>query len=117
MLEVPPATPVAIPDDDPMVATPVLLLVHTPPPASVSVVEVPIQACAVPDIAEGNGLTVNVIALPVDRLEEQPAVFVNEVTVIVVLPEEARLDVVNVPVPEPMVMDVVPVPEFAPLMP
>jgi hypothetical protein len=47
-----------MPEDEPMVAMAVLLLVQVPPPASVRVVVEPIQTVAVPLMAEGSGLTV-----------------------------------------------------------
>lgn len=51
----PAATPFAMPEVRPMVATAVLPLVQVPPPLFVSVDEPPIHTAAVPDIAEGNG--------------------------------------------------------------
>ena len=75
-----------------MVATVVVLLVHLPlPVASVNVEDAAEQAMAVPDIAAGNGLTVNVF------VTLQPAKGVN---VIVAVP--AAIPVV-IPVAEPMV--------------
>ena len=56
--------PATIPDDDPMVATPVDPEAHDPPPASFKAVADPGQTEAVPLIAEGKGLTVtDVVAL------------------------------------------------------
>ena len=55
---VPAATPVAIPVDEPIVATPVDELLQVPPPVLVSVVVNPSQTVVVPPIADGNGLTV-----------------------------------------------------------
>ena len=46
------------PVDVPMVATEVVPLVQLPPPASVKVVDDPKQRLNVPEIADGNGLTV-----------------------------------------------------------
>lgn len=59
MVDVPAATPVTIPVPDPIVATDVLLLVHTPPlDALLKVVVVPGHAVSTPVIAAGNGSTV-----------------------------------------------------------
>ena len=58
IVEVPDDTPVTMPVDEPIVAMPVLPLVHVPPPASLSVVVKPAQTTAVPVIEDGNGLTV-----------------------------------------------------------
>ena len=66
---VPTETPVAIPVDEPMVATDVLPLLQVPPlVASVKVVVAPTHAERVPEIAAGIALTVNalVAAQPVD---------------------------------------------------
>src|SRR5690242_14005890 len=60
MTDVPTVTPVNTPVDDPMVATPVLLLVHVPAPApSLNVVEPPTHTPGVPAIGE-IGFTVTV---------------------------------------------------------
>ena len=56
-MAVPFATPVTVPLVLPTVATPVLLLLHTPPPASVSDVNEPAHTAAVPLIAEGDVFT------------------------------------------------------------
>ncbi len=59
MMDVPEATPVTMPDDRPIVATPVLPLLHVPPlVASVSVVVESTHAVIVPPIDDGIGLTV-----------------------------------------------------------
>ena len=58
MVVVPARTPVTIPVDEPTVATLAALLLHVPPPASVSVVVVPTQTTAEPLIGDGKGLTV-----------------------------------------------------------
>ena len=59
IVEVPAATPVTMPEEEPMVATEVLLLVHVPPlVASVSVVVWPVHTLVVPAIAAGVGFTV-----------------------------------------------------------
>lgn len=58
-MALPAAIPVTRPDDEPTVAVPVALLVHTPMPvASESVVVRPWQTDAVPVIATGRALTV-----------------------------------------------------------
>ena len=51
-------TPVTIPEDEPIVATPVDPETHVPPPASLKVVVDELQREAVPEIAAGNGSTV-----------------------------------------------------------
>ena len=62
MVTTPEVTPVTIPDVEPMVATPVLLLVHVPPEvASVNVVVKPTHTFVVPPIAAGFGLTVKLV--------------------------------------------------------
>ena len=54
-----PATkPVTTPVPAPTVARAGILLVQLPPPASLKVVVDPTQTCGVPDIDDGNGLTV-----------------------------------------------------------
>jgi hypothetical protein len=53
-----PLTPVTIPLNIPIVATPGLLLLHVPPGVLVSVVVVPTQTVATPEIAVGAVLTV-----------------------------------------------------------
>ena len=61
---VPVATPVTIPLDRPMVAVPVLLLIHVPPEAaSVSVEVAPMHTVDGPPIAGGIGLTVIVVVI------------------------------------------------------
>ena len=62
--------PVTIADEDPIVATPVLLLVHEPPGvAELSVVVAAIFTVAVPFIAAGAALTVTafVVRQPLGR--------------------------------------------------
>jgi len=54
--EVPPSTPVTTPEPF-IVATPVLLLVHVPPPASLNAVVMPTHTLAVPPIGDGSALT------------------------------------------------------------
>ena len=62
MVITPEVTPVTMPDVAPMVATPVLLLVHVPPEvASVNVVVKPTHTFVVPPIAAGFGLTVKLV--------------------------------------------------------
>ena len=64
MLAVPAAMPVTIPEDEPMVALEVLLLVHIPPAsASVKFVVNPRQTEAVPEIEAGSEFMV-MTALP-----------------------------------------------------
>lgn len=59
MFALPAATPDTMPDPEPTVATPVLLLVHVPPDGEeLSVVLAPVHTEAVPDIAPGVVLTV-----------------------------------------------------------
>ena len=59
MVALPAAIPVTRPDEEPMVAVPLALLVHLPVPvASESVVVRPRQTEAVPVIATGRALTV-----------------------------------------------------------
>ena len=61
---VPAETPVTIPVPDPILATPVLVLVQIPPPvASLSRIVCPTQVVELPVIAAGAALTVKVTAL------------------------------------------------------
>lgn len=59
IVAVPTAMPVTTPEDVPIAAVPVALLLHVPPPeASVSVVVKVRQTCVVPPIEAGSGFTV-----------------------------------------------------------
>ena len=58
MVLVPAATVETIPEVAPIVATPVLLLLHVPLPASVSVAVDPRQIVVIPAIGAGVALTV-----------------------------------------------------------
>ena len=59
MIKVAPGeTPVTMPDNEPMVATPVDDEVHVPPPASYNVVVEPIQVTATPVMGAGIVFTV-----------------------------------------------------------
>ena len=60
MVDVPGDTLVSSPEVKPMVATPVLLLVHVPPPASLKLAVVPMQILTEPTMIEGCELTVTV---------------------------------------------------------
>ena len=64
------APPITIPVVDPTLAIPVALLLHVPPPPSVNAVVNPAHKVKVPDIAEGNELTVTteVIIQPVGKM-------------------------------------------------
>jgi hypothetical protein len=66
----PPATPEMMPVEEPAVATAVLLLLHVPPPASLSVVVPLAQSVLVPVIADGTAFiaTVAVFTHPVPNL-------------------------------------------------
>ena len=58
-MAVPADAPVTIPDDEPTVATAVLLLLHSPPvTVSANTVVPPGQTCVVPVIVSGSGTTV-----------------------------------------------------------
>jgi len=89
--DVPVATPLTVPVEEPIVATPVLLLLHVPPDVvELSVVLLPAQMLVVPVIEAGVLFTVNVevaIQLPI-------------LYVIVAVPAPAP---VAVPVDEPIV--------------
>jgi hypothetical protein len=62
MIDVPAPIPVTMPDAEPMVATPVLLLVHVPPPVVLlSVVIVPAQIPVAPVIAAAPVLMVTMV--------------------------------------------------------
>ena len=62
MVAVPEVMPVTTPVEDPMVATPVALLLHVPPEVVlVNVVVKPTHTLVVPAIAAGFGLTVKLV--------------------------------------------------------
>lgn len=62
IVEVPAIFPVTIPEDEPMVATIVLLLVHVPEPDELLRTDVPpMQTFILPDIVAGEGFTVTVV--------------------------------------------------------
>ena len=61
MVEVPADTPLTTPVPGATVATVVVLLLQVPPPASLNVVVDPTHTDAVPDIDDGNALTVTII--------------------------------------------------------
>jgi len=63
-------SPVTTPVADPTIAIVVLLLLHVPPPASLSVVVAPEHTVSVPSIAVGKGSMVStaVIRQPVDKV-------------------------------------------------
>lgn len=63
IVDVPGANPLTSPVAEPTVATPVALLVHSPPPGENKVVVVPTQALAVPVIGDGADITVTVIVV------------------------------------------------------
>jgi hypothetical protein len=63
-IELPEDTAVAMPDDEPIVATEVVPLTHVPPAGVlVSVAELPSQIDKDPDMVEGNGFTVIVVVV------------------------------------------------------
>ena len=64
------APPVTTPVVDPMLAMPVTLLLHVPPPPSVNAVVNPAHTVKIPDIATGNELivTTEVIIQPVGKV-------------------------------------------------
>ena len=67
----PPATPVTVPEDEPTVAVPVLLLLQVPPDVELVRVDVaPAQNTSVPPIAAGLGFTVAIVEVeqPVDKI-------------------------------------------------
>ena len=63
IVDEPAATPVTTPVVELTVAFAVLLLAHTPLPASLSMVVWPTHTLAVPDIDAGNGLTVTTVVV------------------------------------------------------
>ena len=71
IIAVPAATPLTTPVVEPMVAIPVLLLLHVPPDVmSLSVVELPTQTLVVPVMGAGDELTnmLNTVKQPVFRM-------------------------------------------------
>ena len=63
MVVAPKATPVTMPEVEPIVAFVRSLLLHVPPPASLKVVVKPIQTPDEPVIEEGIGLTVATVVV------------------------------------------------------
>ena len=65
IIVVPAVMPVTTPDEEPIVATLVLLLLHKTPPgvASDNTVTAPSQIAAAPEMADGKGFTVIEIVL------------------------------------------------------
>ena len=60
----PGATPVIIPDEEPMVATEPLLVVQIPPPTELpSVVDPPAHTVKVPVMVPGAGVTVAIVVI------------------------------------------------------
>jgi hypothetical protein len=51
-------TPVTVPVSEPIAANELLLLLHVPPPASVSVIEEPTQVLVIPAITAGSAFMV-----------------------------------------------------------
>ena len=97
IVAVPAFTPLTTPLEEPTVATDISLLLQVPPPPSLNVVVAPAQTVVVPEIAEGNGLTVT------GFVAEHPDVAVYD---IVLVPEPTPE---TTPVEEPIVAtDVVP---------
>lgn len=91
-MAVPPDAPVNTPDEDPIVAIVVALLLHVPPPASLNVAVNPTQATGdAPVIAVGSGLIVTAVV----TIQLEPAV-----NVIVAVP---LLTPVTTPVVDPIV--------------
>jgi hypothetical protein len=72
MFVVPPASPLTTPDEDPIVATPALLLVHVPPPGVLVIVwDVPRHIGVVPTIGVGERFTVCTLVV------KQPDTFIR----------------------------------------
>lgn len=107
MVAVPPAsdTPHTTPVDEPTVAISVLLLLHVPPPGSVSTVDVPAQAVGVPAIGFGKAFTVTTVVVkhPPGAVYVIITVVLNNtappVTLPVVSPTEPRLGLLDDQVP------------------
>lgn len=69
-------SPFTTPVDEPIVATPILLLLHVPPLGPVAnVVELPAHTVVAPEIGAGNGLTL-IVALPLILFAQPVVVFV-----------------------------------------
>ncbi len=109
--------PVTTPVVNPTVAIPVALLLQVPPPASLNVVVKPEHTVSVPNIADGNGLTVTtaVIIHPVGSVYVIVAVLavatVPPVTIPVVKPTVAIPVALLLQVPPPASLNVVVKPE------
>jgi hypothetical protein len=111
-----------MPDDEPTLAMLVLLLLHVPPPAAVSVVEKPAQTVAAP-VNAGRGLTVStrMVLHPVDSVYVMLAVpaltpntcpevettVATEVAPELQVPPPASLSVVDDPIHTPVAPEIV----------
>src|SRR5258708_5129718 len=109
------ATPVTVPIVPVAVAMAVLLLLHVPPPASVSVVLRPVQITLAPVMADGCGFTVKVAVLPDESALAHPDGKTIELIVTVVAPVDASAEVVKLPEKNPITIVAAPLPELAPL--
>ena len=110
--------PVDIPANTPalksIVAIDVLLLTQEPPPALLNADVVPIHTTGVPEIADGNGFTRNVVVLA-NGVTLQPDALTIELIVNVVLPVVLNPAIVKFPDAPVIVIVAEPVPVFAPL--
>ena len=115
MVTTPSVMPVAVPVEDPIVATALLLLLHTPPlVASVNVVVKPTHTLVVPPMAEGFGLTVKLVTaiqlvlivyvivtmpsvMPVTVPVDEPIVATPGLLLLQTPPEVASVNVVVIP--------------------
>jgi len=86
---VPGVTPVTMPEEDPIVALPLLPL-HVPPPASVKDIVDPIQTLLGPVIFPGSGLTVTVVVAIQVPLNEYVTVVVP-VAMPIKIPEDGSM--------------------------
>jgi hypothetical protein len=115
MTDVPPRAeiPVTIPDDEPIVATDVLPLVHTPPPASVRVMVAPGHTTPGPDIGLGIGFTVSTV----DVTQPPAVVYVMVVVAAMPLPVTSAFTTPDVdPIVATAVLELVHVPPVTPLV-
>jgi hypothetical protein len=62
-IDVPDDIPETMPEEEPIVATPMLELLHVPPPLLLKVVVKPSQTDVVPVIAAGNEFTFNTVVV------------------------------------------------------
>jgi hypothetical protein len=122
IIVVPIVMPHAVPEEEPIVATDVLLLVHMPPgTASVNAVQLPAHTPVAPVMGDGEAKTVTVVVTvqPVDNeyeITEVPALTPHSVPVVAPMVATAVFELLQVP-PATVLLRVVHVPAHKDVMP